>query len=151
MVGTILDSFAIAVLYDSGKSTREIANEFDTSHTRIRNVLVSNGIKLRDKRESLLKFVRFNTCVVCGGVFRPRENWKSTSRADRKTCSDDCKHILDSRNHTHENGHSQSFYQRKRREYWEDICADCYTTKNIETHHIDRDVGGKQNYFNIHT
>jgi hypothetical protein len=138
MVGNQLNLKVIARLYQSGFSSREIAARFNTTHTNILQILDAAHINRRTKKEALFKHTRFNTCVVCGKVFRARENCMSTTNINRVTCSDDCQQALASVTHRKEIGHSPDFYQRRRQEFYPDRCHDCGTTRNIETHHIDR-------------
>jgi hypothetical protein len=127
-------------LYNEGKSTREIGILFGTNHRKTQLLLKGAGLKLRDRRTALQKYVRYNTCVVCGTRFRPKESWRSTNGHNRMTCSAVCKYINDSITHRHDVGHSQCYYQKRRREFYPDICMDCGATDiRMDTHHIDRD------------
>lgn len=134
----------IVSLYMSGKSTIEIGEMYNTSHTRIIKILKSLGVKRRTKVEALEKYCRKNECVVCGKIFRPREYFGNTAGLNRKTCSSDCLSKLLSKNNSGENsnnwkgGYSQAHYQRIRRSLKPDICEICGTTEHIETHHVDR-------------
>jgi len=139
MYMTGIDASEVKRLYEEGKSTREIGKICGTNHRRVQIILRENGVILRTKKAAALKYARFNKCVICGAVFRPRDSWDSTKRADRKTCCSACHYILQSKSAQHDVGHSQSFYQRKRREYYLDICTWCDSTHiRLDTHHLDR-------------
>jgi hypothetical protein len=134
-----IDSNLVIKLYTEGKSTREVASCCGTNHRRIQRILEGCGIPRRDRYAALQKYVRWNICVVCGEKFRAKENWKSTRNPYRKTCSKECQYIHQSKSLSHDVGHSQAYYQKRRREFYPDVCMDCgSTTLRIDTHHKDR-------------
>jgi RNase P subunit RPR2 len=134
----------IIKLYESGISTNQLEKRFGLSHGTVPKILRKHGVHVRTRKEALQKYARYNTCVVCGKIFRPRENWLSTKNGNRKTCSPECltQFLHDININTHmKGGDSQIRYQRIRRELKPDICEWCNAVPpvRIDTHHKDRD------------
>ncbi len=128
-------------LYASGISTIEIAKMYNTTHTRISRCLKENGVKLRTKKEALQKYVRINTCVVCGTKFRPRAEWTATTNSNRKTCGPECygkliSSIVSVTSFKH--GQSQVYYTPRALEFKKLECDWCSTKDLLEIHHKDK-------------
>lgn len=131
---------AVEEMYSSGKSTRAIAEVVGHSHTWVRRRLEQLGVPRRTHQEAAAKQVRYNTCVVCGAVFRPPAN------LERKTCSGSCLRVYNQRTGCGKNspnwtgGRSQARYQRIRRISKLQICESCGRSDGrLDTHHRDRD------------
>jgi RNase P subunit RPR2 len=142
-----LDNNKICDMYSiEMKSTNEIAKLMNTDHGTISRILKINNIHIRTKIEAFEKYVKINTCVICGTKFRPNKSWRDTKNTHRKTCSDLCLGTLLSEIQRGEksgqwiDGSSQIHYQRRLREEYEElICEICNEKfKRMDTHHQDR-------------
>ena len=83
----------IKKLYLSGLSCVEVSKKTGVGVNRVYKVVKESGIN-RSRTESLQKYVKYGTCVICGRKFRMREKWNSTTSHYRKTCSPDCESAL---------------------------------------------------------
>jgi hypothetical protein len=135
----------ICELYISGKSTVEIGREWNVSAQCIKIILERNGISRRSKKEALEKYSKHSICVVCGKDFRVRSGWKDGGSLSRKTCSENCLHLLlhdiqINHNSNIKKGDSQGRYQRIRRELKPDVCELCGAVPPVrmDSHHKDR-------------
>jgi hypothetical protein len=82
---------------DGQESLADLAKEHGMHYYALRELLVNKGIKIRDMKESLQKYVKYSTCIICGKQFRARESWTSTTNLNRKTCGRaSCLHTLKS-------------------------------------------------------
>ena len=89
-----IDSVKVVKLYQSGLSTRAIAEHLLTNHTSIRKILIDSGIKLRDRSSSqkgqphnyAIKPLVAKMCAFCGTEF-----FVKPGRLKRRTyCSRSC-------------------------------------------------------------
>lgn len=89
-VTTVIERYTIGL-----ESLANLSKEYHTNYFLLRNILVAKGIKIRNKTESLQKYVKYSICVVCGRQFRMRERWDSTTNHHNQTCGDsNCLHVL---------------------------------------------------------
>jgi hypothetical protein len=86
----IIERYAIGL-----ESLAKLSKEYHIVYSVLRGLLSGKGIKIRNKTESLQKYVKYSNCVICGRQFRMRDKWDSTTNHHKKTCGDpDCLHTL---------------------------------------------------------
>jgi hypothetical protein len=77
------------------ESLAKLAKEYGLDYNLLKKKLIEKDIKIRNKTESLQKYVKYSTCIICGRQFRMREKWDSTTNHHKKTCGDpSCIHAL---------------------------------------------------------
>ena len=77
------------------ESLAKLSKEYHISFPLLKEELIKKGIKIRNKTESLQKYVKYSSCIICGRQFRMRERWDSTTNHHNKTCGNSsCLHEL---------------------------------------------------------
>ena len=80
----------IIKFYSDGYSIDVLRKEYKVSFNKIRDLLVSHGIKIRTRTEALQKYVAYRECVICNRIFRVKSKWNAKGSRYRKTCSSEC-------------------------------------------------------------
>ena len=130
------------------ESLANLAKEVHMNYFKLRNLLIARGIKIRNRTESLQKYVKYSTCVICGRRFRMRKSWDDTTNHHKQTCGDpSCLHELRS---------------QVQKECWEDNDdrkkhqSDLFTGRSTEGWKISRGdqrpnwAGGHTSYYYRH-
>jgi len=130
-----LDINEISKLYKSGKSTRDIAELKNTTHTKIINFLRKNNFKRRTKKEAAWKQTKLSTCKVCGKTFGPPHNVTCSKTCYTKLNMKQMKNNLFNFKH----GGSQPRYQRISRKLKVQKCEMCNKSDvRLDVHHEDK-------------
>lgn len=71
-----------------------VAQKLGITAYAVSSALKRTNTPTRNKKQALQKYVRYNTCVVCGTKFRARSAWNSGGNLSRETCSPKCEFEL---------------------------------------------------------